>query len=80
MEKVQKGLLSCPRMPRLLKIEKELLHYYMSKNAEEAFLRQKLRSLWINIQDQNTTYFHEMANVRNAQNSIRCILMEWKYD
>lgn len=45
-EKDQKDLLSCPGMPRLLKMEKELLHYYMSIENAEAFLRQKLWSLW----------------------------------
>ena len=29
LEKDQKDLLSCPGMSRLLKMEKELLHYYI---------------------------------------------------
>lgn len=51
--------------------EKECLHEYTSiSKDEEAFFKQKSRNNWLNLGDQNTSYFHNLVKVRNSNNTI----------
>jgi hypothetical protein len=51
--------------------ENECLHEYSSiSKAEEAFFKQKSRNNWLNLGDQNTSYFHNLVKVRNSKNTI----------
>ena len=48
-------------------LEQELLHEFTSiSNAEEAFFKQTSRNKWLNLGDQNNTYFHNLVKVRQA--------------
>ncbi|GKV19346.1 hypothetical protein SLEP1_g29624 [Rubroshorea leprosula] len=42
----------------------------------EAIWKQKSRSVWVKLGDQNTRYFHKVANGRKAQNSIQGIMSD----
>jgi hypothetical protein len=51
--------------------EKECLHAYVSiTKVEEAFLKQKARNQWLQLGDQNTSFFHHSLRVQNAKNTI----------
>ncbi|GLT56373.1 hypothetical protein SLA2020_294170 [Shorea laevis] len=42
----------------------------------EAIWKQKSRSEWVKLGDQNTRYFHKVANGRKAQNSIQGVMSD----
>jgi hypothetical protein len=55
--------------------EKESLHEFLSiSKAEESFFKQKSRNQWLNLGDQNTSYFHRMVKVRTSRNSIHMLM------
>ncbi|GKV46638.1 hypothetical protein SLEP1_g53612 [Rubroshorea leprosula] len=45
----------------------------------EAIWRQKSRSEWVKLGDQNSRFFHKMANGRKAQNSIPGLLCDGRW-
>lgn len=50
---------------------KECLHEYVFiAKAEEAFLKQKARNQWLQLGDQNNSYFHCIVKVRASKNMI----------
>jgi hypothetical protein len=51
--------------------EGECLHAYVSlTKAEEAFLKQKSRNQWLQLGDQNNSFFHRSLKVQQAKNTI----------
>lgn len=38
--------------------------------AEESFLKQKSRNKWLNLDNQNTSYFHKLVKIGNSKNTI----------
>jgi hypothetical protein len=51
--------------------ERECLHAYVSlTKAEEAFLKQKTRNQWLQLGDQNNSFFHRSLKVQQAKNTI----------
>jgi hypothetical protein len=58
------------RADSLLK-EKECLHAYVSiTKAEESFLKQKARNQWLQLGDQNNSFFHCSLKVQHAKKTI----------
>jgi hypothetical protein len=54
----------------LLKV-RECLHAYVSiTRAEESFLKQKARNQWLQLGDQNNSFFHTSLKAQNARNTI----------
>lgn len=54
-----------------LQKERECLHAYVSiSRAEEAFLKQKARNQWLQLGDQNNSFFHRVIKGRYARNTI----------
>lgn len=52
-----------------MKKENECFHEYISIGKdEEAFLKQKSRNQWLNLGDQNYSFFPRMVKVRNSKN------------
>lgn len=63
---------SCLRSKR---VEDELLHEYISiSSAKEAFFKQKSRNKWLNLGDNNSSYFHCLIKTRQERNAIKCLL------
>ena len=57
------------------RVEDELLHEYISiSSAEEAFFKQKTRNKWLNLGDNNSSYFHCLIKTRQERNTIKCLL------
>ena len=57
------------------RVEDELLHEYISiSSAEEAFFNQKSRNKWLNLGDNNSSYFHCLIKTRQERNAIKCLL------
>lgn len=55
-----KEIYSHARQIEYIQKGKEKFHYYVSLGKpEEALLRQKSRVCWINLGDQNSSYFHK---------------------
>jgi hypothetical protein len=51
--------------------ERECLHAYVSiTKAKESFLKQKARNQWLQLGDQNNSFFHHSLRVQNAKNTI----------
>jgi hypothetical protein len=51
--------------------EKECLHAYVSiTKAEESFLKQKARNQWLQLGDQNNSFFYRSLRFQNAKNTI----------
>jgi hypothetical protein len=51
--------------------EKECLHAYVSiTKVEESFLKQKARNQWLQLGDQNNSFFHIALKVKSATRSI----------
>jgi hypothetical protein len=51
--------------------EKEYLHVYVSiTKAEESFLKQKARNQWLQLGDQNNSFFHRNLRIQNAKSTI----------
>ena len=51
--------------------EKEYLHAYVSiTKAEESFLKQKARNQWLQLGDQNNSFFHRALKVKFATRTI----------
>jgi hypothetical protein len=58
------------RVDCLLK-ERECLHAYVSiAKAEESFLKQKARNQWLQLGDQNNSFFHHSLKIKNARSTI----------
>jgi predicted nuclease with TOPRIM domain len=58
------------RAESLLK-ESECLHAYVSMTkAEESFLKQMARNQWLQLGDQNNSFFHRSIKVKNARSTI----------
>jgi hypothetical protein len=63
-------LASFGRADCLLK-EKECLYVYVSiTKAEESFLKQKARNQWLQLGDQNNSFFHRTLRIQNAKSTI----------
>ena len=61
---------SLGRADCLLK-ERECLHAYVSiTRAEESFLKQKARNQWLQLGNQNNSFFHRFLRVQNAKKTI----------
>uniref|UniRef100_A0A2N9FNM3 Reverse transcriptase domain-containing protein n=1 Tax=Fagus sylvatica TaxID=28930 RepID=A0A2N9FNM3_FAGSY len=77
LEICQSQLLRGVDITRNSSLEQELLHEFTSiSNAEEAFFKQKSRNKWLNLGDQNNTYFHNLVKVRQAKATIKCLVDE----
>jgi hypothetical protein len=51
--------------------ENECLHAYVSiTKAEESFLKQKARNQWLQLGDQNNSFFHRALKVKSASRTI----------
>jgi hypothetical protein len=51
--------------------ERECLHAYVSiTKAEESFLKQKARNQWLQLGDQNNSFFHRSLKIKNARSTI----------
>jgi hypothetical protein len=51
--------------------ERECLHAYVSiTKAEESFLKQMARNQWLQLGDQNNSFFHRSIKVKNARSTI----------
>lgn len=46
---------------------------YLLWQKQEAILKQKVRIQWLNLGDQNTTYFHRLVKARQSRNTIRVL-------
>jgi hypothetical protein len=68
-EKAQKHILLFGGQADCVRKEKECLHEFLPiSKAEEAFLKQKSRVQWLNLGDQNSSYFHKMIKSRISRN------------
>ena len=57
--------------PDLKEMEKRALsEFAILSSAEESFLRQKSRNLWVAEGDNNSTYFHNCVKDRNNRNKL----------
>jgi hypothetical protein len=64
-------LASFGRADYLLK-ENECLHVYVSiTKAEESFLKQKARNQWLQLGDQNNSFFHHTLRIQNAKSTMK---------
>lgn len=51
--------------------EMDCLHAYVFvTKVEEAFLKQEARNQWLQLGDQNNSYFHRLLKTQNARNII----------
>jgi hypothetical protein len=51
--------------------ERECLHAYVSiTKAGESFLKQKARNQWLQLGDQNNSFFHRSLRVQNVKNTF----------
>ena len=51
--------------------ERECLHAFVSiTKPEESFLKQKARNHWLQLGDQNNSFFHRSLKVQQAKNTI----------
>ena len=60
-------------------LEKEVsLHQdlHAACRQEEEFWRQKSRSLWLKVGDQNTVFFHKQAEVRKYYKTVQEIQLQ----
>ena len=48
--------------------------YILISSAEEAFFKQKSRNKWLNLGDNNSSYFHCLIKTRQERNTIKCLL------
>jgi hypothetical protein len=49
----------------------ECLHAYVSiTKAGESFLKQKARNQWLQLGDQNNSFFHRSLRVQNVKNTF----------
>lgn len=72
LEQSQNEFIASRGRAECLKREKDCLQEFVSiSRAEEAFYKQKARNQWLNLGDQNKTYFHRLIKVRNTQNTIK---------
>ena len=77
LNQAQCNLLGNPTDHVLMDIEGNCLKAYRDlAYAEEGFLKQKSRVQWLNLGDQNTTFFHKAVKARNARNAIKVITSE----
>jgi hypothetical protein len=54
-----------------VKKEKECLHEFLSiSKVEEAYYKQKSRVKWLNLGDQNSSYFFKIVKIRASRNLI----------
>lgn len=61
----------CFQLLEVLNVLKECLHEYVFiAKAEEAFLKQKARNQWLQLGDQNNSYFHRIVKVCASKNMI----------
>lgn len=61
----------CFQLLEVLNVLKECLHEYVFiAKAEEAFLKQKARNQWLQLGDQNKSYFHRMLKAKIFRNTI----------
>jgi hypothetical protein len=57
-----------------LKHENEFLHAYISLSlADENFMKQKARNIWLNLGDGNNSFFHKLVKVRNSSNLVKAL-------
>lgn len=57
-----------------LRQERECLHALVSITAaQENFLKQKSWNNWLNLGDENTTFFHKVVKARNSYNLIKVL-------
>ena len=74
-ENFQRKMLSSSSCLWSKRVEDELLHEYISiSSAEEAFFKQKSRNKWLNLGDNNSSYFHCLIKTRQERNTIKCLL------
>ncbi|KAI3472118.1 hypothetical protein Pfo_029606 [Paulownia fortunei] len=53
-----------------------LKDFHELSNAEESFMKQKSRIQWLNLRDQNTSFFHKQFKQRNNTNRIMKVVLE----
>ncbi|CAL1376412.1 unnamed protein product [Linum trigynum] len=46
------------------------------RTAEESFLKQKSRDIWLKEGDSNSSYFHRSLKIKNQRNTIRSLINE----
>lgn len=46
---------------------------YVTICTWKAFLKQKSRKYWLNLDDQNVAYFYRFVKIRNSKYTIRCL-------
>lgn len=55
----------------MLNKEKECMHEFVSiSKAEENYMKQKFRNNLLNLEDNNSLYFHRRVKDRNSKNVI----------
>jgi len=69
-------LSSCGKSGSVARAEICLKEYASFALAEEAVLKQKSRNKWLQLGDQNTSYFHKIVKVRNSKNNLSHLLNE----
>lgn len=71
LDEAQRMVLSTFRKAAAVRKENECHHEYLSiSKADEAFLKQKSRNQWLNLGEQNNSYFHWIVKVQNSKNVI----------
>lgn len=73
LKDLQNVSLTCPSEESFLAEKLCLDELHHLKKIEEAYFQQKSRILWLQLGDQNTSYFHKMAVSRNLFNAIHSL-------
>ncbi|KAG7533510.1 Reverse transcriptase zinc-binding domain [Arabidopsis thaliana x Arabidopsis arenosa] len=67
----QAATLAAPTVQAMEAEQEVYKKWYLLSELEEGFLKQKAKLHWLNVGDQNNKYFHQSAEIRRMQNTIR---------
>lgn len=74
----QRNMMHNPSSP-LAQLEKEVHRKWITLAiAEENFLQQRSRVLWLNIGDLDTSFFHRMVATGRSANQIHYLILTWE--
>ncbi|CAL1401992.1 unnamed protein product [Linum trigynum] len=72
----QAGALQSPSTETFQKEARLSAEVKTLREAEESFLMQKSREVWLKVGDSNSGYFHRSVKIRNKRNMIRSLIYD----